>query len=131
MFFKRQEGFRFAFDEPIQAKVKKLINNQSGVKNDGEIFEASILDISPHGIKMFAEANFNENVSQAPLVEVQFVLDSSEIVGVGEIVWTKEFGQGKQYGIIFHDQSSLEDLIISELKVRRKKEIAQAKLTNS
>lgn len=131
MFFKRTEGFRFSFDEPIQAKVKMLINGQAIVKNDTEIFEASILDISPHGIKMFAETNFNEGNSPVPLLEVQFILDSSVIVGIGEIVWTKDFGSGKHYGIVFQNQASLEDLIISELKIRRRREVKEAKLTKS
>ncbi|KYG91200.1 PilZ domain-containing protein [Metasolibacillus sp. FSL K6-0083] len=129
MFFKRQESFRFSFDEPIPAKVKMLVDGQPIMKDGVEIFDASILDISPRGVKVFSEVNFNESGKQIPLLEVQFVLDSSEITGVGEVVWTKVFGQGKQYGIIFQNQSSLEDLIISELKVRRKKEVIQAKMS--
>ncbi|WP_042471160.1 PilZ domain-containing protein [Bacillus ndiopicus] len=129
MFFKRQESFRFSFDEPIQAKVKVLINGQSVVKDNVEIFDASILDISPHGIKMFAETNFNDIGNKIPLLEVQFVLDSSEIVGIGEIVWTKAFGKGKQYGIVFQEQAAIESLIISELKMRRRKEVFKPKNT--
>lgn len=125
MFFKRQESFRFSFDEPIPAKVKMLVDGQPIRKDGVEIFDASILDISPRGVKVFAEANFKE----IPLLEVRFVLDSSEITGIGEVVWTKVFGQGMQYGIIFQNQSSLEDLIISELKMRRKKEVKQAKMS--
>ncbi|WP_421663933.1 hypothetical protein [Lysinibacillus telephonicus] len=53
MNFKRQEGFRFVFNEAIDAKFKLRLN---GRDINFESFECKIIDISPRGIKMFSEA---------------------------------------------------------------------------
>lgn len=127
MFFKRQEGFRFSFDEPVIAKVKMIVKNNIVTKNGVDTFEAGILDISPRGLKIYSETDFSEGVNDHVHLEIRFVLDASEIVGIGEIVWQKMFGKGWQYGIIFEGQAAIENLIISELKNRRRKEVKQLK----
>lgn len=120
--FKRTEGFRFSFGEPIPAKYTIL--------SDGELedpkmttYSCEILDISPHGIKMFSFHDIGENSSERLQLEVQFVLDEILIKAIGEIVWKKDFGSKLQYGLIFVGQPQVEELIISELKLRRKKEV--------
>ncbi|MDN4492228.1 PilZ domain-containing protein [Ureibacillus aquaedulcis] len=87
-----------------------------------------ILDISPRGMKMFSEVKLGEYLNKAALqIELQFVLDVTTIQAVGEIVWRKPFGRGDQYGILFQAQKNLDELIIKEMKLRRKKEVMQSK----
>ena len=43
------------------------------------------------------------------------------------MIWSRPFGNGKQYGIYFNNQGPVENLIVEELKLRRKKEAAEAK----
>lgn len=126
MHFKRQEGFRFVFNEPIEASFKLI---KDGQIMEGEAsFSCKILDISPHGAKMFAEAINGEYIKKANFqVQLQFVLDVTTIHAIGEIVWSKPFGRGNQFGILFHGQEDIDELIISEMKLRRKKEVLQAK----
>lgn len=77
---------------------------------------------------MFSEVKFGEYINKANLqVELQFVLDVTTIRAIGEIVWRKSYGRGEQYGIVFQAQEDIDELIISEMKLRRKKEVLQAK----
>jgi len=125
MQFKRQEGFRFVFNEPIEASFKLLINGQV-VNAAGS--PCKILDISPRGIKMFSEVDLGEYINKANLqIEVQFILNVTTIQAIGEIVWCKGFGRGHQYGIQFQAQENIDELIISEMKLRRKNEVLQSK----
>ncbi len=126
MHFKRQEGFRFVFNEPIEASFKLLIDGQP---MDGlGSCPCKILDISPRGVKMFSEVNLGEYINKAGVqVELQFILDVTPIQAIGEIVWRKAYGRGEQYGIVFQAQENIDELIISEMKLRRKKEVLQSK----
>lgn len=124
MIFKRQEGFRFKFEEPIQITFAMYEN---GKVNHGQTAMADLLDISPRGLKMFTEVDLGVN---PPPLDLHFVLDTREVRAYGDVIWSRPFGNGKQYGIHFTDQGPVEDLIVEELKLRRKKEAAEAKKQN-
>ncbi|MEG0450246.1 MAG: PilZ domain-containing protein [Lysinibacillus sp.] len=119
MIFKRKEGFRFKFDEPIQTTFSIVENGEALA---GEKAIAQIIDISPKGIKMFSDVIVGKNEVINPQLELQFVLDTRSIHVYGEIMWSRPFGKGRQYGVFFHNQAVVEELIIEELKLRRKKE---------
>lgn len=121
MIFKRQEGFRFKFEEPVQITFAVYEN---GRVNHGQTAMAELLDISPRGLKMYTEVDLGVN---PPPLDIHFVLDTQEVRAYGEVIWSRPFGSGKQYGIYFNDQARVEDLIVEELKLRRKKEAAEAK----
>lgn len=123
MQFKRKEAFRLAFDPPIDITFKLL----SGGKPNGAPSFGKIIDISPRGMKLFSEVTLEEQIVKRSQVEVHFVLDTQTIHAYGEIIWRRPFGKGYHYGLHFYNQPSLEELIISELKSRRKKEVADAK----
>ena len=129
MIFKRQEGFRHAFGEPVQAGIVILIEGNPLDVERTQI-PCEILDISPRGLKIAIDEDFNEHKNKVLQLEISFILDSTEIKGIGEIVWSKKFGSGYHYGITFFNQASVEDLIVNELKLRRRKEIFQAKINN-
>ena len=128
MFFKRKEGFRFSFDNPIPAEIV-ILDNGRPADIERTRYKCHILDISPRGMKMFTEADFGVRLNQAQQIEIHFVLDMTDIVGVGEVMWEKPYGRGKQFGIVFYDQPSVEDLILNELKSRRRKEVNRQKST--
>ncbi|MGE7945723.1 PilZ domain-containing protein [Lysinibacillus sp. NPDC093688] len=124
MIFKRQEGFRFKFDEPVKMTFAIY---EDGSVNQAQTAMADLLDISPRGLKMFTEVDLG--VNPRPL-DLRFILDTKEVRAYGEVIWSRPFGNGKQYGVNFNNQDSLEDLIIEELKLRRRKEADEAKLNN-
>lgn len=126
MLFKRKEGFRFAFGEPIPANFVILINGKPQNLERTQ-HPCQILDISPRGMKMFSDVEIGEHNNKLLQLEVVFILDETTIRAVGEIIWSKPYGRGKHYGLIFENQSIIENLIVSELKMRRKKEIRRGK----
>ena len=129
MIFKRKEGFRHAFGEPLEAGVVILIEGKpSGVERTR--IPGNILDISPRGLKLLIDHDFDEYKNKVLQLEISFILDVMEIRGIGEIVWSKKFGSGYHYGITFFNQSDVEELIVNELKSRRRKEILKEKINN-
>ncbi|MFJ7735956.1 PilZ domain-containing protein [Lysinibacillus sp. NPDC097287] len=124
MFFKRSEGFRYKFEEPLQTTFTIVEN---GKAEAGEAAIGGIIDISPRGIKMFSTVDLNAGKAICPQLEIRFVIDSQIIVAYGEVMWSRPYMKGKQYGIFFNNQAPLEDLIVEELKLRRKKEIMAEK----
>jgi len=125
MIFKRQEGFRFKFEEPVTITFAIY---EDGRVNQEQTAMAELLDISPRGLKMFTEVDLGVN---PPPLDLRFVLDTREVRAYGEIIWSRPFGTGKQYGVFFNNQGAVEDLIVEELKLRRKKEAAEAKIKNN
>lgn len=124
MKFKRHEGFRFVFNEPIEANFV-IVNKDGQVdRNDRKnSHPCRILDLSPRGIKIYSNVEIGEDEVQPVQIEIEFVLDVTTIRALGEVVWTKPFGQGKQHGIHIIDQPDIVDLIINEMKQRRRKEV--------
>ena len=120
MLFKRSEGFRYAFGEPVQATFKILENDEALNK---EVSICEILDISPKGIKMYTRVDLHAGRAICPPLEIRFILDTKIIEVRGEVMWSKPYIKGKQYGIFFNNQPLQEELIVDELKIRRKKEI--------
>ena len=126
MLFKRQEGFRHVFGDPLEAGAVIFIDGKP-LDMERNRIPCKIFDISPRGLKIMIEGDFREYKNKALQLEISFVLDTTEIRGIGEIVWSKKFGKGYHYGIAFFNQPAVEDLIINELKMRRRKEVLKAK----
>ncbi len=124
MAFKRTEGFRFTFGEPVNAKYI-ILNDGKPQDLEKTKYECGIMDISPRGMKMFSYHDIGEHNKKLVQIEVQFVLDEVLIKAIGDVVWHKDLGSKIQYGLIFDGQPQVEDLIINELKLRRKKEVAR------
>ena len=76
---------------------------------------------------MSSEIEISGNSNQLIQVEIFFMLDETMIRAIGEITWAKPYGKGYHYGLIFDNQPVVEELIVSELKLRRKKEVKRGK----
>ena len=127
MIFKRNEGFRFVFGEPLEANYVILLDGKP-ISIEQPRVACDIIDISPRGMKMVTETDFTQYSGHAVQLEIYFMLDKMQIKAIGDIVWSKQLGQKTQYGITFPSQSNLDDIIISELKARRKREVAEGKV---
>lgn len=79
-------------------------------------------------MKIVTDIDLNDYRGFLVQLELHFLLDMVQMKALGEVVWAKKLGSKYQYGIYFNKQSALEDLIIDELKARRKREIAAARL---
>jgi len=127
MIFKRNEGFRFAFEQPLKASFVILLNGRPASIERPQV-ACEVLDISPRGMKIVTDVDLNDYRGFLVQLELHFLLHMVRMKAIGDIVWAKPLGQKFQYGIFFNKQSALEDLIIDELKARRKREVASSKL---
>lgn len=123
--FKRKEGFRFAFDQPIKAAFR-LTKNGEPIDLQASFVSAEILDISPKGMKITTSFEIDDAMSDEVQLYIIYCLDTLEIQSYGEVVWKRPGGEGFLYGLYFHAQDENEQTIISELKLRRRKELKMA-----
>lgn len=126
MIFKRNEGFRFVFGEPLNANFSILLDGKPQNIEKTQ-YPCEIWDVSPRGMKMFSNIEIGEDTNKLVQLEISFILDEAKIKAIGEIVWTKKVISGFQYGLSFDNQSTVEELIVAELKLRRKKEMQRNK----
>ena len=122
MKYNRNEYFRYTFEEPCDAAFRLI--RQSDGNAEVELSKkgvCKIIDISPHGLKMFSELFIS--IDQLHHVELNFTLDTNPISMVGEFVWSHRKAFGHEYGVKLVGDSESERMIIGELKNRRRKEL--------
>ena len=78
-------------------------------------------------MKLFCKESFGDLSNKMIQLEIYFTLDEVAIIAVGDIVWEKASAIGKMYGLTFKNQPKLDELIVSELKARRRKEVLKTK----
>ncbi|KAB2335218.1 PilZ domain-containing protein [Bacillus mesophilum] len=110
MRYKRDEGFRFQFRSPIPGFIQKP-------QQDSEPIAIIIPDMSPNGLKLYAETKLMSN----ELYEVHFTLNDQKMRILGTIVWIKQIGSTYTYGLQgINDKESMK-AIVEGLKVYSKK----------
>ena len=121
--YRRKESFRHVLihEVPVTYSIKK-----DGMR---AYRKGQIIDISPSGLKMFTEVDLSSNSEMYDL-DLSFILFSKSINVKGDIRWKKAFGDGYYYGIDMNNVEQHQELIISELKLRRKKEVFEEKRQN-
>ncbi|WP_391120418.1 PilZ domain-containing protein [Psychrobacillus sp. L3] len=126
MLYKRNEYFRYTFDEPNEATFRLIKDaSESSPEEISKKGKCLIIDISPNGVKMYTELFIA--IEKLNHVELQVTLDEMPISLIGEFVWSHRKNVGYEYGVRFIDGEKRESLIISELKNRRKKEMESKK----
>ncbi|MFJ8261814.1 PilZ domain-containing protein [Rummeliibacillus sp. NPDC094406] len=124
MEYRRRESFRHV----LVHEVPVTYNCQDGglkTYRQGEIVE-----ISPSGLKLFTEENLPCEKGEIEL-DLSFKLYSKPINVRGDVRWKKVIGGGYQYGVFLNTVDEHQELIISELKLRRRKEVFEFKRQNS
>lgn len=121
--YRRKESFRHVLIHEVTVTYN--------FKMDGRVTyrKGKIIDISPSGLKMFTEVDLSSNSEMYDL-DLSFILFSKSINVKGDIRWKKAFGDGYYYGIDMNNVEQHQELIISELKLRRKKEVFEEKRQN-
>ncbi len=113
MRYKREEGFRYAFEVPLEATFQIIkINDEHIESKTGKAF---IYDISPRGLKLSTELDLYYKKNQIE-VRTTFTLQSEHTV-TGEIVCQDEnYREGYFYGIDLHISDDSSSSIVHELK---------------
>ncbi|MCG7344388.1 PilZ domain-containing protein [Sporosarcina sp. ACRSL] len=121
MLYKRHEYFRHSFGIPPKATFRIVVGEDMNESNPGDCL---LLDISPGGTKIATD--FNLPIEKGPVfMRLHFTLFETPIDIEGKIVWKKQSTGGFQYGIDFVENPSISNLIIDELKLRRRSEVVQ------
>lgn len=119
---KRSEYFRFEFEQPIEATLRIIEIN--GAEKSSKPADATIKDLSPHGMKLFTNLNFQLDYVDSIKVEVHFSLNENCPLFVsGLFVWQKKELQGFSYGIQIEATEEREKRIIEELKKYSKQKV--------
>lgn len=122
MKLKRKEGFRFIFDPPLEAEYEIYIK---GKVVGREKYRGEIVDIRPRGMKILCGPEIESYLMKNTLqINVRFQLDVTYIRALGDVIWSRPFGDCTyQCGLNFLVQKDIDELIINELKHRRRNEV--------
>lgn len=122
MLYKRHEPFRFVFEPPLDMTFHIQRTDAQLFNLHGEM-AGKIIDLSPHGMKMFCDFKLQNDLPTSTKMKIRFVIDTRTIEAQGEVKWNRVLGNLCELGILFKDGQALEEMIISELKLRRRKEV--------
>ncbi|RUL52256.1 MULTISPECIES: PilZ domain-containing protein [Lysinibacillus] len=120
MKYRRDEAFRFAFGEPIDAlfQITKL-DDKPVTTAQGK---AQILDISPEGLRICSELNIPDVTSKTITLMISFTINDVSFDIEGIIVWKKMLATLPSYGIKLQLDHTLKTNIINQLKIYSKKQ---------
>lgn len=122
MKYKRKESFRHVLERNEMAKCKISSGNEEKVVLETEL--CRLVDLSPSGVRIAMPDSLS--MEEKPLkVELHFVLYAKPISVAGKIKWKKLQNDDYLYGIDLEADEVLMELIISELKLRRRQEVKE------
>jgi len=119
MLFKRDESFRFTFENPVKATFKVLRLNQlnNGLKEGS----ALIIDLSPNGLRLSSSLDLPINEKNIVLM-ISFVLNAQPLSIMAEPIWKKRTSATSfSYGLVGVNDEETKSMIITELKEYTKK----------
>lgn len=121
--YKRKESFRHVLERNVMAKCKiSSGNEEKKVLVETEL--CRLVDLSPSGVRIAIPDSLS--VEEYPLkVDLSFVLYAKPISVEGTIKWKKLQNDDYLYGIDLEADEALMELIISELKLRRRQEVKE------
>lgn len=99
--FKRDEGFRYVFKDPVHCQFKIIEVNKKIYKGSGKA-RAIILDISKEGAKIETNLNMTEKVVGIVL-QINFNILVTEYIINCDLIWGKPYGKHFVYGLKFKD----------------------------
>ncbi|ENH96215.1 hypothetical protein J416_11947 [Gracilibacillus halophilus YIM-C55.5] len=117
--YKRDEAFRFAFDEPISTSFAiKQVGEQMVSIPEGE---GEIVNLSPNGLQFRTSLEITLISDQPVFSTFRFLLNDQEHYLQGEIVWKKHFADQYYYGVSFDHDEHEQKQIIEAIKQLREK----------
>ena len=119
MHYKRDEAFRFLFEEPVAAEFSIYLKN-SDLPGTGT-GDSKLLDISPGGTRMRASFDIPVNREEVAL-RLRFIVFQTPIETDGVIVWKEATEDAWTYGIDFDEDETVAQNIVTDLKLRRQME---------
>lgn len=121
MEYKRFEPFRHTLMNTVDVNYSFIVDEVAVTKT------GKIVDISPSGISMITAEALTEKQLKS-VITFSFCLHEQEIQAIGFIRWKKFHKEGFQYGVDLSTTEEIENLIIDELKIRRKNEVLKTRV---
>jgi hypothetical protein len=115
MRYKREEAFRFAFEDPIS--VFFSITEVNGISVTTSEGEAKLIDLSLSGMKLSSTLDIPISNQNQVKVYVRFPLNESAYMIKGNIIWRKEKSNSFYYGIQFYADENVQEELMKELKL--------------
>ncbi|MDT8861698.1 PilZ domain-containing protein [Alkalihalobacillus sp. MEB130] len=120
--YRRKEAFRYAFKQPIIGKFKLIkLANKEVSSSEGQL---KILDISRGGLRGNSTLSLPDPKLAHTSMEIDFKLNSNNVILIGTIVWKKTLAHSFEYGIEFTSNEQERTYLLDEIKkfVRENKE---------
>ncbi|UFU00861.1 PilZ domain-containing protein [Radiobacillus kanasensis] len=110
MYYKRNEPYRFSFEQPIPANIKTLTAEDT----PSSTYQVLLLDVSLSGVRM--ECSTDIPIEQNKQYIIEFTLLDQHCVTTGEIVWMKDLSNKYHCGVQLDTDEQTQDQITSQLK---------------
>jgi hypothetical protein len=122
MEYKRQEGFRMEFSEPIEAVFRIIrLGGKEITSKEGEM---KLCDISLRGARVSTIYELPTEKGEVD-IEIQFAINEQIFACNGKIIWKKKGIKEYVYGVHFQSDSYSEDDLIDELKKYARKRLTK------
>lgn len=128
MKYNRLESFRHILQEPVKAEFRLCMDGKEQGKLSSKV-DCLILEMSPSGLRLSTPLNLPAE-NYLIRMELMFVLFSKPIRTIGEVKWKKTGNGSYVYGIDLEEDEAVEEMIISELKARRRTEVMTNKTSS-
>ncbi|MBY0121777.1 PilZ domain-containing protein [Bacillus sp. S/N-304-OC-R1] len=114
MRYRRQESFRYQFEEPVACTFRILkVESKERLSNTGNAY---VYDISEGGVKLTTPLNLSIDNKKIE-IEISFRLNEAELLLTGILVWKKNHINDYSYGVHFTIDEKLKRKLIEELKI--------------
>lgn len=112
IYFKRNEPFRFTFEQPIPGKLYDT--------NDDDLspINVSVLDVSNFGAKVYCEDKIR--LERDTQVKLSFKINDVSFDAIGSITWTKPAKTSYEIGLHLDTDETYHHTIIESLKKLRR-----------
>lgn len=110
--YKRNEGFRYTFPEPLEGKLF-LSKGKDSEKHSNKT-NILIRNMSPRGCSFSSGLSFP--TEEELLVYIEFTINTEPLSAVGKIAWKKEMGRQIFYGLTFISTDEDSEALTKEIK---------------
>lgn len=123
MIYRRNEGFRYTFNEPIDCSFKIIKIDHKQISS--EFGHGNIIDISPSGLKFITTLDLSPSRKEVE-VEIHFSIDGVPFVMPGVIIWQKKgYHNDFSYGVKLEASHEVADQIIEQLKIHARNSLTK------
>lgn len=109
MRFKREEAFRYEFQEPLAVEIQLAVADD---EEEAKKIKGKIIELSPDGARLTTEEEITGEV-----VTISFKLNDTSYYFMSNIVWTKQLMTTYTYGLSHNIDDDLQREIIEDIKV--------------